>query len=69
MKSGSKTAANILRYKNTKKSIRDHVDPEDKMTHSQVSIVVRHLKMLQPLFQSESGDFSSLHFTVAQCSL
>ena len=24
------TVANILRYKNTKKSIRDHVDPEDK---------------------------------------
>ena len=24
------TVANILKYKNTKKSIRDHVDPEDK---------------------------------------
>ena len=24
------TVANILRYKNTKKSIHDHVDPEDK---------------------------------------
>ena len=24
------TVANILRYKNTRKSIRDHVDPEDK---------------------------------------
>ena len=24
------TVANILRYKNTMKSIRDHVDPEDK---------------------------------------
>ena len=26
----AKTAANILRYKNTMKSIPDHVDPEDK---------------------------------------
>ena len=26
----AKTAADILRYKNTMKSIRDHVDPEDK---------------------------------------
>ena len=26
----AKTIANILRYKNTIKSIRDHVDPEDK---------------------------------------
>ena len=26
----AKTVANILRYKNTMKSIRDHVDPEDK---------------------------------------
>ena len=28
------TVANIFRYKNTKKLIRDHVDPEDK-TNSQ----------------------------------
>ena len=26
----AKTVANILRYQNTMKSIRDHVDPEDK---------------------------------------
>ena len=26
----AKTVANILKYKNTKKSILDHVDPEDK---------------------------------------
>ena len=26
----AKTVANILRYKNTMKSIRDHVDPEDE---------------------------------------
>ena len=42
-----------------------------QITHSQVSIVVYHLKMLQPLFQFKSGAipvnnyFSSLHFTVS----
>ena len=30
------TVANILRYKNTKKSIRDHVDPEDKRKLSEL---------------------------------
>ena len=36
MKSGSKTVANILRYKNTLKSIRDHVDPENKRRLSEL---------------------------------
>ena len=30
------TVANILRYKNTKKSIRDHVDPEGKRKLSEL---------------------------------
>ena len=30
------TVAYILRYKNTKKSIRDHVDPEDKRKLSEI---------------------------------
>ena len=30
------TVANILRYKNTMKSIRDHVDPEDKRKLSEL---------------------------------
>ena len=32
----AKTVANILRYKNTIKSIRDHVDPEDKRILSEL---------------------------------
>ena len=32
----AKTVANILRYKNTKKSIRDNVDPEDKRVLSEL---------------------------------
>ena len=32
----AKTAANILRYKNTMKSIRDPVDPEDKRKLSEL---------------------------------
>ena len=32
----AKTVANILRYKNTKKSIRDHVDTEDKRILSEL---------------------------------
>ena len=32
----AKTVANILRYKNTIKSIRDHVDPEDKKRLSEL---------------------------------
>ena len=32
----AKTVANILRYKNTKKSILDHVDPEDKRILSEL---------------------------------
>ena len=33
----AKTVANILRYKNTMKSIRDHVDPEDKRRLSELA--------------------------------
>ena len=32
----AKTVANILRYKNMMKSIRDHVDPEDKRRLSEL---------------------------------
>ena len=32
----AKTVANILRYKNIMKSIRDHVDPEDKKRLSEL---------------------------------
>ena len=32
----AKSVANILRYKNTIKSIRDHVDPEDKRKISEL---------------------------------
>ena len=37
--------ANILRYKNTRKSIHDHVDPEDK----------RKLSKLGPKFKGNIG--------------
>ena len=36
------TVANILRYKNTIKSIQDHVDPEDKRRLSELTPKSKH---------------------------
>ena len=47
----AKTAVNILRYKNTKKPIRDHVDPEDKRRLSELGPKSKHNEML-PLEKS-----------------
>ena len=40
----AKTVASILRYKNTKKSILDHVDPEDKRILSELGPNLRVTK-------------------------
>ena len=38
----AKTVANILRYKNTTKSIRDHVEPEEKKRLSELGSKSKH---------------------------
>ena len=40
------TVANIVRYKNTIKSIRDHVDPEDKRKLSELGPKPKHNETL-----------------------
>ena len=42
----AKTVANTLRYKNTIKSIRDHVDPEDKRRLSELGPKSKHNETL-----------------------
>ena len=44
----AKTVADILRYKNTMKSIRDHVDPEDKTRLSELGPKSKQNKMFPP---------------------
>ena len=57
MKSGrvkANTVANILRYKNTTKSIQDHVEPEDKRRLSELTPKSKHNKTL-PLQRNEKN--------------
>ena len=52
------TVANILGYKNTKRSIRDHVDPEDKSKLSELDPSSKENELL-PLdlgFQSKGNE-------------
>ena len=50
----AKTVANILRYKNTIKSIHDHVEPEDKKRLSELGPKSKGNEML-PLEKNEKN--------------
>ena len=48
------TVANILRYKNTKKSVQDHIEPEDKRRLSELAPKSKGNEML-PLKRNEKN--------------
>ena len=53
----AKTVANILRYKNNMKSIRDHVDPEDKKRLSKLGPKTKKNETFL-IYINESGLYS-----------